>query len=187
MRSGKLLKQYHDALGRKSCQKVVRMRLQICEISIIEWYSRIIEWYFFYYEAWQIGSRCSVVSCIVAFARSVPVPRMDREEFYDRFARVRQAWPKDCALSLWSILIRIRRCGLSLYTILVVLWLRVRQRFGVRASLHDLADFHGSSNRMIWFCQFLPTNHRSLFLFRKRNDISREFCSTYLYPHRLCE
>ena len=30
MRSGKLLKQLNDALGLKSCQKVVQMRLQIC-------------------------------------------------------------------------------------------------------------------------------------------------------------
>ena len=111
---------------------------------------------------------------------------MDRVELYDRFSRVLQAWPKDCALAVSSISIRIRRCGLSLYTILVALWLRVRQRFVFGASDFDHASFQGSSIRTISFYLYAPTNHRFLFPSRKRNDISREFCSTYLYPHRLC-
>ena len=112
---------------------------------------------------------------------------MEREELHDRFARGRQAWPKDCALAVSSISIRIRRFGLSLYTILVVLWLRVRQRFDARASLHDLASFHGSSIRTISFYQFAPNDRRSLFPFRKCNDTNRVSCSNALFLHRLCE
>ena len=187
MRSGKLLKQSHHALGSKLCQKVVQTRLQICGISIIQWFSSIIQWYFFYYKAWQNDCRCSVFSCRVALARSVPVPRMDREELHDRFARVLQALPKDCALVVSSISIRIRRCELILCTIQVALWLRVRQRLDARASSHDLADFHGSSIRTISFCQFAPNDRRFLSRFRKCKDINRASCSNGLYPRRLCE
>ena len=186
MRSGKLLKQLNDALGSKSCQKVVQTRLQICGISIIQWFSSIIQWYFFYYKAWQNDCRCSVFSCRVALARSVPVPRMDREELHDRFARVLQALPKDCALVVSSISIRIRRCELILCTIQVALWLRVRQRLDARASSHDLADFHGSSIRTISFCQFAPNDRRSLSRFRNCNDTNRAFYSNDLFPRRLC-
>ena len=182
MRIGKLLKQLNDALGRKSCQKVVRMRLQICGFRM---YAILYGGCVLICVPWRIGFRYSVVSCRVAVARIVPVPRMDREELHDRFAQVPQASPKDCALAVSSISTRIRRFGLILCTILVALWLRVRQRFDARASLHDLADFHGSSIRMISFCQFAPTNHQFLFPYHKRNDISRGFCSTYLFPHRV--
>ena len=176
---------FNCALGRKSCQKVVRMRLQICGISIIQWFSSIIQWYFFYYVPWQSGSRCSVFSCRVALARIVPVPRMDREELHDRFSRVLQASPKDCALCLSSIWIRIRRFESSPCTIQVAPWLRVRQRFDARASLHDLASFHGSNIHTISFCQFAPSDRRSPSRFRKCNDTNRASCSTYLYPHRV--
>ena len=172
MRSGKLLKQSHDALGRKSCQKVVRMRLQICGITC---------------EAWRSDSRCSVVFCRVALAQIVPVLRMDWEELHDRFAQVQQAWPKDCVLAVSSILIRIRKCGLNLCTIQVALWLRVRQQFAFGASSHDLSDFHGLSIRTISFCQFAPNDRRFLFPFRKCNDTNRASCSNDLSPHRLYE
>ena len=185
MQSEKITRCRNHLRSIKSCQKVVQTRLQICGISIIEWYSRIIEWYFFYYEAWQSGSRCSVFSCRVALARIVPVPQMDRAELHDRFALILQASPRDCALAVSSILTRIRRCGLILCTILVVLWLRVRQRFAFGASLLDLASFHGSSIRTISFCQFAPSDRRFLFPFRNCNDTNRASCSNGLYPHRV--
>ena len=170
MRSGKLLKQINDALGRKSCQKVVRMRLQICGIT---------------YAAWRSGSRYIAFSCRVAFAQSVPVPRMDREELRNKFASVLQAWPKDCALAVWSISIEIRRFWLSLCTILGVLLLRVRQRLDARASLHDLASFHGSSIRTISCGQSAPNDRRFLSRSRKCIDTNRASCSNDLSPHRV--
>ena len=170
MQSGKITRYRYHLRDIKSCQKVVQTHLQICGITC---------------EAWRSDCRCSVVSCRVAFARIVPVPRMDREELHDRFARVRQAWPKDSALAVSSISIRIRRCGLSLYTILVVLWLRVRQRFVFGASDFDHSSFQGSSIRTISFYLYEPTNHRFLFPFRKGNDTNRDFCSTYLFPRRV--
>ena len=72
-------------------------------------------------EAWRSDSRYSVVSCMGALARIVLVPRTDREELCDKFARVLQAWPKDYALVASSISIRIRRCESAPYTILVAL------------------------------------------------------------------
>ena len=135
---------------------------------------------------WRSDCRCSVFSCRVALARIVPVPRMDREAYRWISARVLRAWPKDCALAVSSIWIRIRRFELSLYTILVVPWSRVRQRLDALASSHDLADFHGSSNHTISFCQFAPNDRRSPFRFRKYNDINRASCSIGLFPHRLC-
>ena len=111
---------------------------------------------------------------------------MDREELYDRFARVLQALPKDFAHAVSSISIRIRKFELSPCTILVVLLLRVRQRFAFGASLHDLASFHGSSIHTISFCQFAPNDRRFLSRFRNCNDTNRAFCSNDLFPHRLC-
>ena len=184
MRSGKLLKQLNDALGRKSCQKVVQTRLQICGFRM---YAILYGGCVLICVPWRSGSRCSAFSCRVALARIVPVPRMDREELHDRFARVLQAWPKDCALAVSSISTRIRRFELILYTILVVLWLRVRQRFAFGASWLDLASFHGSSIRTISFCQFAPNDRRFLFPFRKCNDTNRVSCSNDPCPHRLCE
>ena len=134
---------------------------------------------------WRSDYRCSVFSCRVALARIVPVPRMDREERRDRFAQVLRAWPKDCALAVSSISIRIRKCGLILCTILVVLLLRVRQRFVFGASSLDHSSFHGSSNRTISFCQFALNDRRFLFPFRKCNDTNRASCSIGLYPHRV--
>jgi len=184
MRSGKLLKQLNDALGSKSCQKVVQTRLQICGFRI---YAILCGGCVLICVTWRSDCRCSVFSCRVALARIVPVPRMDRVACRWISARVLQAWPKDSALAVSSISIRIRRCGLILCTILVVLWSRVRQRLDARASLLDLASFHDSSIRKISFCQFAPNDRRFLFPFRKCNDTNRVSCSNGLYPRRLCE
>ena len=184
MLSGKLLKQLNDALGSKSCQKVVRMHLQICGFRM---YAILCGGCVLICVPWRSGFRCSAFSCRVALARIVPVLRMGRVAYRWISARVPQAWPKDCALAVSSILIRIRRFELILCTILGALWLRVRQRLDARASLHDLADFHGSSIRKISFCQFAPNDRRSLSRFRNCNDTNRVSCSNDPYPHRLCE
>lgn len=182
MRSGKLLKQLNDALGRKSCQKVVQTRLQICGFRM---YAILYGGCVLICVPWRSDCRCSVFSCRVALARIVPVPQMDRAKLHDRFALILQASPKDCALAVSSISIQIRRFELSLCTILGAPWLRVRQRLDARASLHDLASFHGSSIRTISFCQFAPNDRRFLFPFRKCNDTNRASCSNDLCPHRV--
>ena len=184
MQSGKITRYRNHLRSIKSCQKVVQTRLQICKFRI---YAILYGGCVLICVIWRSGSRCSVVSCRVALARTVLIPRMDREGLYDRFAQVLQAWPKDCDLAVSSISIQIRRFESSLYMILVVLWLPVRQRLVFGASDFDHASFQGSNSRTISFYLFAPTNHLFLFPFRKRNDISREFCSTYLFPHRLCE
>ena len=173
---------FNDALGRKPCQKVVQTRLQICGFRM---YAILYGGCVLICVPWRSDYRCSVFSWRVALAQSVPVPRMDREELYDRFARVLQALPKDFAHAVSSISIRIRKFELSPCTILVVLLLRVRQRLDARASLLDLASFHGSSIRTISFCQYGPSDRRFLFPFRKCIDINRASCSSGLSPHRV--
>ena len=161
----------NDALGAKPCQKVVQTRLQIPQFT---------------YEAWRSDCRYIVFSCRVALARSVPVPRMDREALLYKSARVLQAWPKAYVLAVSSISIRIRRFGLILYKALRVPWSLFRQRRRVLVFCFDLVSSHGSSNRKISSCQRVPNDRRLLSRFRRYNDTNRVVCSNDLFPHRLC-